>query len=177
MRWSFGQGFEIAVALYAMLQTAVKGSHTYLKAQNNEPLRSEGAYICNDTGEISLAKARAALHGTNCEVRFTITPHQHRLQCGSVEKSRGHNPTCRRLFSSQLTHCALAWAHALQVHLSVSLVRRGCCCCQITFWLASVEGYSSAYYCTSRSVISNSVCRPLSTQNSTHYSRSAGTWL
>lgn len=51
VRWSFGNGFEIAVALYAMLQTAVKGSHTYLKAQNNEPLRSEGAYICNDTGE------------------------------------------------------------------------------------------------------------------------------
>ena len=58
VRWSFGNGFEIAVALYAMLQTAVKGSHTYLKAQNNEPLRSEGAYICNDTGENSVAKAR-----------------------------------------------------------------------------------------------------------------------
>lgn len=64
MRWSFGNGFEIAVALYAMLQTAVKGSHTYLKAQNNEPLRSEGAYICNDTGEklSVIRKTDTALH-------------------------------------------------------------------------------------------------------------------
>ena len=51
VRWSFGAGFEIAVALYAMIQPAVKGTYTYVKAQNNEPLRSETAYICNDTGE------------------------------------------------------------------------------------------------------------------------------
>lgn len=46
VRWSFGTGFEIAVALYAMIQPAVKGTYTYVKAQNNEPLRSETAYIC-----------------------------------------------------------------------------------------------------------------------------------
>ncbi|DBA83496.1 hypothetical protein WJX79_009209 [Trebouxia sp. C0005] len=56
VRWSFGAGFEIAVALYAMIQPAVKGTYTYVKAQNNEPLRSETAYICNDTGAV-LTKA------------------------------------------------------------------------------------------------------------------------
>lgn len=50
VRWSFGNGFEIAVALYAMIHPATKGAYTYVKAQNNEPLRSETAYICNDTG-------------------------------------------------------------------------------------------------------------------------------
>jgi len=60
VRWSFGAGFEIAVALYAMIQPAVKGTYTYVKAQNNEPLRSETAYICNDTGEPA-CEHRAAL--------------------------------------------------------------------------------------------------------------------
>ena len=60
VRWSFGAGFEIAVALYAMIQPAVKGTYTYVKAQNNEPLRSETAYICNDTGKPA-REHRAAL--------------------------------------------------------------------------------------------------------------------
>ena len=51
LRWSFGNNFEIAVALYGMLHTAVKGSHSWMYAQNNEPLRAETAYICNDTGQ------------------------------------------------------------------------------------------------------------------------------
>lgn len=51
VHWSLGDGFEIAVALYAMTHTAVKGAYTYVKAQNNEPLRSETAFICNDTGD------------------------------------------------------------------------------------------------------------------------------
>ena len=37
VHWSLGTGFEIAVALYAMVHTAVKGAYTYVKAQNNEP--------------------------------------------------------------------------------------------------------------------------------------------
>ena len=50
LRWSFGSSFEIAVAMYGMMHTAVKGTYTWLYAQNNEPLRAETAYICNDTG-------------------------------------------------------------------------------------------------------------------------------
>lgn len=50
LRWSFGSNFEIAVAMYGMMHTAVKGTYTWLYAQNNEPLRAETAYICNDTG-------------------------------------------------------------------------------------------------------------------------------
>lgn len=52
VHWSLGNGFEIAVSLYAMVHTAVKGAYTYVKAQNNEPLRSETAFICNDTGAV-----------------------------------------------------------------------------------------------------------------------------
>lgn len=54
LRWSFGNNFEIAVALYGMLRTAVKGTYTWLNAQNNAPLRAETAYICNDTGATSV---------------------------------------------------------------------------------------------------------------------------
>ena len=57
VHWSLGNGFGIAVALYAMVHTAVKGAYTYVKAQNNEPLRSETAFICNDTGDAGHASS------------------------------------------------------------------------------------------------------------------------
>ena len=121
VRWSFGNGFQIAVALYAMLQTAVKGSHTYLKAQNNEPLRSEGAYICNDTGEkvkqrqdFSCMKLTAhLLKRLHITVGKIISTSINPAEC-SVEAVKGCYPTCCGLFDGTLARSALTGASALR---------------------------------------------------------------
>ena len=112
VRWSFDNGFEIAVALYAMLQTAVKGSHTYLKAQNNEPLRSEGAYICNDTGENSVAKTRLFLHELHSSSAVQAAYrcwksyiHPRPAAC-SIEAVRDFGLPCCCLFDSTLVQSA-----------------------------------------------------------------------
>lgn len=47
---TFRDGFSIAVSLYALLQPAVKSSYQWVHRRDLEPLRSETALICADTG-------------------------------------------------------------------------------------------------------------------------------
>ncbi len=54
-RLVFPEGFQLAVAMYALIQPATKSSPVYLHAVKNEPLRIESALICQDTGERWLA--------------------------------------------------------------------------------------------------------------------------
>lgn len=49
-RWIFPEGFQLAVAMYALTQPATKSTPVYLHAIKNEPLRIESALICQDTG-------------------------------------------------------------------------------------------------------------------------------
>ncbi|CAL8470635.1 g10177 [Coccomyxa elongata] len=51
-RWIFPEGFQLAVAMYALIQPATKSTPVYLHAIKNEPLRIESALICQDTGAI-----------------------------------------------------------------------------------------------------------------------------
>ncbi|EIE22641.1 ATP-dependent DNA helicase ii [Coccomyxa subellipsoidea C-169] len=51
-RLVFPEGFQLAVAMYALIQPATKSSPVYLHAVKNEPLRIESALICQDTGAI-----------------------------------------------------------------------------------------------------------------------------
>ena len=50
VRWQFPGGFQLAVALYALIQPAHKSGPTFLNARTNQPLQVESAMICNDTG-------------------------------------------------------------------------------------------------------------------------------
>jgi hypothetical protein len=54
-RWTFPEGFQLAVAMYALVQPAAKSSPVSLNATNNEPLRIESALICQDTGKVLLS--------------------------------------------------------------------------------------------------------------------------
>lgn len=51
-RLVFPEGFQLAVAMYALIQPATKSSPVYLHAVKNEPLRVESALICQDTGKL-----------------------------------------------------------------------------------------------------------------------------
>lgn len=69
MRMTFSSDLDIAVQLFAMVQPAKRPSPQWLEARNTQPLRSETAYICNDTGAgimdcaLPSATARQYKHG------------------------------------------------------------------------------------------------------------------
>ena len=50
LRWQFPGGFQLAVALYALVQPATRGGPTFLNANTNQPLQVESAMVCLDTG-------------------------------------------------------------------------------------------------------------------------------
>jgi hypothetical protein len=54
LRWRFPGGLQLSVSLFQLLAIARKGAGTYLEAQNNLPLKTEAAYICMDTGALSI---------------------------------------------------------------------------------------------------------------------------
>ncbi|KAK9829077.1 hypothetical protein WJX72_003765 [[Myrmecia] bisecta] len=52
LRWHFGDHFQIAIQLFALIQPATKSATIPLMGQTNEPVRSEAAFICTDTGAV-----------------------------------------------------------------------------------------------------------------------------
>lgn len=57
---AFSERFQIAVAVYALVQPATKTSYQWVHRRDLGQLRSETALICADTGELMLCRLGAA---------------------------------------------------------------------------------------------------------------------